>query len=175
MSREMDWQVYLIKFEESASPPSFFLLPFNSDEFGKLCYSDDNCTQLFDGQGQCDLSTFRCTGVREVMELRFLDCLLTDVDSVTRSAIANEMAKSGDFERGKNVTAAGLRNYLLSGGECVSDYGPMSHLRARFVARSLESPDEQLCPVVCGFFFFSFSYFFFFFVFFVDSNFLTVL
>ena len=30
----------------------------------------------------------------------------------------------------------------------MSDYGPMSHLRARFVAQSLNEPDEQLCPVV---------------------------
>ena len=141
-----------------------FLLPSTlSDEFGKLCYTDNDCTDLY-GTGQCDLVANRCTGVRLEMELGFLGCLLEDVDSVTRSAITNELERAGTFSSsniGKKATAELLRNYLVQDMECASDYGPMSEYRSRFVAESLTAPERQLCPVVSIFFqFFSFSFLF---------------
>eukprot|EP00009_Paramoeba_aestuarina_P004329 CAMPEP_0201511284 /NCGR_PEP_ID=MMETSP0161_2-20130828/3752_1 /ASSEMBLY_ACC=CAM_ASM_000251 /TAXON_ID=180227 /ORGANISM="Neoparamoeba aestuarina, Strain SoJaBio B1-5/56/2" /LENGTH=1798 /DNA_ID=CAMNT_0047906711 /DNA_START=91 /DNA_END=5487 /DNA_ORIENTATION=- len=118
------------------------------DEFGKLCYADSDCTDVF-GTGQCDLFANRCTGVRAEMELGFLNCLLEDVDSVTRSAITNELARAGKLEnvQEKKVTAELLRDFLIQESECASDYGPMSEHRSRFQADSLNPPSNQFCPV----------------------------
>ena len=134
----------------SYSPCLFFKNP-RSDEFGMLCYTDSDCTDIYE-TGQCDTVNNRCTGVRKEMELGFLGCLIDNIDSVTRSAIANELAKVGLFtvsNVGTGVTAELLRDYLAQNYQCASDYGPMSEYRERFVARSLNDPEEQFCPVVC--------------------------
>ena len=97
------------------------------------------------------------------MELGFLDCLLQNVDSVTRSAITNELVRVGKFEGSnvKRVSAELLRDYLVQGGECASDYGPMAEHRSRFVAGSLNPPSNQFCPAVRFFFFFFFFFWFY--------------
>ena len=166
----MDWQVYFpLPFPFPI--PTFSQLYSLSDEFGMLCYTDDDCTSVY-GTGECDIVANRCKEVRKEMESGFLDCLISNVDSVTRSAIANELAKVGLFtikNVGEGVTAELLREYLQE-YECVSDYGPMSEYRERYVARSLNEPEEQFCAVVCHFFLlFFFLFFFFFFSFFFFS------
>ena len=84
-------------------------------ELGYPCDSDLVCQQHF-GQGECDISAGRCINVREVMEEKFVLCLLEQINSVARTALLFLF----------DITEGNIFESLTSPNQTVSDYGPMS-------------------------------------------------
>ena len=117
------------------------------DASGMICDTHEDCIDIYGGphaeNPRCDLSVRRCVGVRKAMEIGFLECLVTKMDSVTRSAIFTQIQRL--TENATAPTTEILYNLLLENETCVSDYGPMHPRRSHFHASSLNDMSRQLC------------------------------